>query len=88
VRSATITGAAEMTALERAAPRRKPVRKFYGYGIVGKTGKPWLGKSCVCDESKLLQVMVTLLNDAAFGFTLADDPPYRVVRLFYETRKR
>ena len=72
-----------MTALERAALKRKPTRRFYGYGIVGKSGKPFLGQSCVCDDQKLLMTIVDKLNDYP-----NDDIPYRVARLFYETRKR
>lgn len=60
---------------------RKPVRKLYGYGIVGKSGKPFLGKSCVCDERAWLQPTVERLNANVI------DSPYRVVRLFYMSRK-
>jgi len=72
----------------------KPVRKPYGYGIVGKTGKPWWDESCVCQDRAPLLDTVDLLNEAMLvakqitGTPLDCDQPYRVVRLFYETRKR
>ena len=75
-----------MTALERAALRRKPVRKFYGYGIVGKSGKPWWDEACVCQDRAPMDEAAKVLNDALNDTD--SQRPYRVVRLFYETRKR
>ena len=78
---------AKMTALERAALKRKPVKKCYGYGIIGKSGTPWWHEACVCQDREPIAAHVKALN----GIWWAADPverPYRVVRLFYETRKR
>ena len=59
----------------------------YGYGIVGKSGKPWWDAECVNHETTLVGETVAELNDDDFS-TGPDDRPFRVVRLFYETRKR
>ena len=67
---------------------RKPVRKIYGYGIVGKSGAPWWDDGAsVSHDHEAIAMRVNALN----GKWWAADPverPYRVVKLFYETRKR
>ena len=68
---------------------RKPSKRHYGYGIVGKSGKPWWNEdSCVCEDRQPMLETCADLNDKYNGSF--DDPerPYRVVKLFYETRKR
>ena len=70
----------------------KLARRFYGYGIVGKSGKPWWDEACVCKDRGPLQETVGTLNEAVTvaghisGKSPTSDQFYRVVRLFYETR--
>jgi len=74
-----------MTALERAVLKRKPVRKFYGYGIVGRSGASFWNEGCVCQDRGPMQETVEGLNDEIY----CDEDmerPYRVVRLFYMSR--
>jgi hypothetical protein len=59
--------------------------KFYGYGIIGKSGKPYWDESCVCEDKAPMGETVACLNDDDFS-TGPDDRPFRVVRLFYVTR--
>ena len=64
-------------------------RKFYGYGIVGKSGKPWGNEdSCVCEDRAPMQETCADLNSEYCAPDEILDRPYRVVKLFYETRKR
>lgn len=62
-------------------------KRFYGYGIVGKSGKPWWEEGCVCEDREPMQETVDNLNDKNSPDE-DNERPYRVVRLFYETRKR
>ncbi len=64
---------------------RKLVRKFYGYGIVGKSGKPWWDDACVCQDRAPMADTVKGLNDK-FWKAEPGEQPYRVVRLFYVSR--
>ncbi len=62
---------------------RKPVRRVYGYGIVGKSGKPWWDEACVAlRRESLLEVVANLNDDMKYD----GDYPFRVVRLFYMSR--
>ena len=62
---------------------RKPVRRVYGYGIVGKSGKSWLREHASWSERKSAMRTVYRLNEYPNA-----DTPYRVVRLFYLRGKR
>jgi len=65
------------------------MKRQYGYGIVGKSGKPWWDEACVCEDREPMTEVADNLNDTTW---IVGEPhgdrPFRVVRLFYETRKR
>lgn len=65
---------------------RKLTNKFYGYGIVGKSGAPWWNESCVCEDRDPLDEQVESLNDPMYADDDNTDHPYRVVKLFYIAR--
>ena len=66
---------------------KKPRKVSYGYGIVGRSGKPWWDEACVCEDRAPLLETVDNLNDSMW---IAGEPhgdrPYHVVRLFYMSR--
>ena len=66
---------------------RKPVRRFYGYGILGRSGMPFWDEACVCEDRAPMQETCAELNDK---YAMDDDMerPYRVVRLFYMSRSK
>jgi len=69
--------------------QNKLKRINYGWGIVGRSGKPWWDEACVCeDRGPLLETVANLNDDSWARGGVTGDHPYRVVRLFYETRKK
>ena len=62
-------------------------KHFFGYGIVGKSGRPWWDETCVCQDRAPMQETVDGLNDK-FWAAEPNEQPYRVVALFYETHAK
>lgn len=60
-------------------------RYSYGWGIVNKLGEPWWDESCVCEDRTPLDDTVRNLNDPMEKDAAA---PYRVVRLYFQSRGR
>ena len=64
---------------------RKPAKRHYGYGIVGKSGTPWWLEHATSSRRAGLETLVYRLNGEG---AKDSDSPYRVVRLFYMSRRR
>lgn len=58
-------------------------RRVYGWGIVDKNGKPFWGEACVCEHRAPMDEQVNGLNDPTYD---EEGRPFRVVRLYFESR--
>jgi hypothetical protein len=63
------------------------MKHLYGYGIVDRYGTPWWDEACVCKDREPLLSIVRELNDPVY-IEHADRTPYRVVRLYWESKAR
>lgn len=60
------------------------MKRIYGFGIVDRHGEPWWDESCVCkDRAPLLGLVADMNYDGPYKHT-----PYRVVKLFWTTKRR
>ena len=59
----------------------------YGYGIVDKDGKPWWNESCVSPDRGEIDETVMSVNDNPYNDEELCGRPYRVVALYFRSRK-
>lgn len=64
------------------------MKKKYGYGIIDRHGKPWWDESCVCKNAAPMRVQLVYMNDRFDACYEEERAPFRLVRLFWEGKRK